>query len=166
MIRLSGIVRESIVDGPGIRFVVFSQGCPHHCTGCHNAQTWSFEGGFAATSEQILAEASKNPLLTGITLSGGEPFCQSAAMAELAQAAREIGLDVITYTGFTFEQLLDKAHSEPEIRSLLTQTDFLIDGPFLEQQKSYELNYTGSTNQRIIDVQASLKESAAVIASI
>jgi len=163
MLNLAGIVRESIVDGPGIRFVVFPQGCPHRCSGCHNSQTWSFEGGFAATTEQIIREMKKNPLLTGVTLSGGEPFCQSFAMAELAQAVHDQGLNVITYTGFTFEELLDKAHSEPAVQMLLGQTDILIDGPFIKDDHSYELKFIGSANQRVIDVQASLKKSAVVI---
>jgi anaerobic ribonucleoside-triphosphate reductase activating protein len=162
-LRLAGIVRESIVDGPGIRFVVFSQGCPHRCPGCHNSQTWDFDGGFATTPEQILGEVHKNPLLTGVTLSGGEPFCQSAAMAKTAKAVRDKGLDVITYTGFTFEKLLEKAHSEPEIEALLKQTDILIDGPFIKDLQNYELKYTGSANQRAIDVQASLTKSAVVL---
>ena len=163
VLRLAGVVRESIVDGPGIRFVVFAQGCPHRCSGCHNSQTWPFEGGFSATPEQIIGEICKNPLLTGVTLSGGEPFCQSAAMAELAQAVHSQGLDVITYTGFTFEKLLEKALSEPNVQALLGQTDILIDGPFIKEDKSYELQFTGSANQRVIDVQASLQNRAVVL---
>jgi anaerobic ribonucleoside-triphosphate reductase activating protein len=166
MLKLAGIVRESIVDGPGIRFVVFSQGCPHRCSGCHNAHTWPFEGGFTATTEQIIGEIHKNPLLTGITLSGGEPFCQSAAMADLAKSVHNKGLNVITYTGFTFEKLLEKTRSEPDVQVLLGQTDILIDGPFIKEDQSYELNFTGSANQRVIDVQASLKKNAAVLIAI
>lgn len=163
-LRLAGIVRESIVDGPGIRFVVFAQGCPHHCPGCHNPQTWPFAGGFSATPQQLWAEIGKNPLLTGVTLSGGEPFCQSAAMAELAKAVHELGLNVITYTGFTFEELLNRQRREPAVGDLLRQSDMLIDGPFLKERQSYELPFTGSTNQRIIDVAASLKQNAVVLA--
>lgn len=163
MLNLAGVVRESIVDGPGIRFVVFAQGCPHRCPGCHNAQTWSFDGGFAATPEQIMDEVCKNPLLSGVTLSGGEPFCQSAGMAKLAQAARDKGLSVFTYSGFTFEKLMEKSYSEPDVQALLAQTDVLIDGPFIKECQSYELKYTGSANQRVIDVPASLKANTAVL---
>jgi anaerobic ribonucleoside-triphosphate reductase activating protein len=165
-LRLAGIIRESIVDGPGIRFVVFAQGCPHHCFECHNPDSWSFEGGFLATPKQIIEEMSKNPLLKGLTLSGGEPFCQSAAMAELAQAAHDKGFDVITYTGFTFEELLEKSLSSAEVLNLLKNTDVLIDGPFIKEFKSYDLNFRGSYNQRIIDVKMSLKKGVAVLMHI
>jgi anaerobic ribonucleoside-triphosphate reductase activating protein len=162
-LRLAGLIRESIVDGPGIRFVVFAQGCPHHCYGCHNRQTWAFEGGFETTPAQITAEMVKNPLLSGLTLSGGEPFCQSSTMTELAQAARDKGFNIITYTGFTFEKLLDKSLAESAVMALLKQTDTLIDGPFIKKLKSYELSLRGSANQRIIDVKASLKKGAVML---
>ena len=165
-LRLSGIIRESIVDGPGIRFVVFTQGCPHHCPGCHNPQTWQFTGGFETTPEKILAEIIKNPLLRGVTLSGGEPFCQPEGLAELAQMIRTHGLNVITYTGYTFEELLEKGKEEPAVLSLLKQSDILIDGPFIQDLKSYDLAFTGSSNQRIIDVKRSLIKGEAVIAEI
>ena len=163
-LRLAGIIRESVVDGPGIRFVVFAQGCPHHCQGCHNPQTWPFKGGFEASPEQIAAELRKNPLLKGITLSGGEPFCQPAGMAELAAEAHRLGLDVFTYTGFSYEELTGKSAGEPDIRALLQQTDLLIDGPFMEDLKSYDLTFRGSSNQRIIDVKATLLKGAVVTA--
>lgn len=155
-LRLAGVVRESIVDGPGMRYTVFAQGCPHHCPSCHNAHTWPFSGGFEAEPEQIIAELRQNPMLRGITLSGGEPFCQCEAMAELASLAHAAGYDVITYTGYLFETLLERAKTEPEVLSLLQQTDVLIDGPFIKEQKSYDLRFCGSKNQRAIDVKASL----------
>lgn len=162
-LKLAGFIRESIVDGPGLRFVVFAQGCPHHCPDCHNPQTWSFTGGFEATPLQILAEMTKNPLLRGLTISGGEPFCQSSAMSDLAQAARNKGYDIIAYTGFTFEELLVKSPTAPANLMLLRQIDILIDGPFLKTQKSYELIFRGSTNQRIIDVPTSLAKGTVVL---
>lgn len=161
-LRLAGVIRESIVDGPGIRFVVFAQGCPHHCPGCHNTQTWAFEGGYEATPEQIAAEIRKNPLLKGITLSGGEPFCQPAVMAKLASEAHRLGLDVFTYTGYTYEELIAKSAKEPDVLALLQQTDILIDGPFVQSLKSYELTFRGSSNQRAIDVRSSLEKGAIV----
>lgn len=165
-LRLAGIIRESIVDGPGIRFVVFAQGCPHQCVGCHNPQSWPVEGGFVAAPEQIVEEMIKNPLLKGLTLSGGEPFCQCAAMAQLARAAHEKGFDVITYTGFTFEELLGRAASAPEILELLMSTDILIDGPFIAELKSYDLQFRGSSNQRIIHVKLSLEKGKAELMTI
>lgn len=163
ILKLAGVIKESIVDGPGIRFTVFVQGCPHHCPGCHNPQTWAYEGGSEASPGKIIAEMNKNPLLRGVTLSGGEPFCQSKALAELAEAAHKEPLpggrryDVVAYTGFTFEQLLKKSKKEPEIRALLKETDLLVDGPFIEELKSYDLLFKGSSNQRLIDVKASLE---------
>ena len=102
-LRLAGVVRESIVDGPGIRMTVFVQGCPHHCKGCHNQHTWDFEGGYQSSVERVLEEAAKDPLLKGVTLSGGEPFCQAEALTVLAKRAHEMGLNVFCYSGFTFE---------------------------------------------------------------
>lgn len=162
-LKLAGLIRESIVDGPGLRFVVFAQGCPHHCPECHNQQTWPFTGGFEATPAQLIAEMVKNPLLCGLTLSGGEPFCQSSAMTELAQTAHSKNYDIIAYTGFTFEELLQKSHAEPSILTLLQQIDILIDGPFLKNLKSYELLFRGSSNQRTIDVPVSLIKGTVIL---
>lgn len=162
-LKLAGVIRESIVDGPGIRFVVFAQGCPHQCIGCHNPQSWSFDGGFVAQPEQIIEEMLKNPLVKGLTISGGEPFCQSAAMARLAQAARQKGFDVITYTGFTFEELLEQVKTDPAVLELLCYTDILIDGPFIQDLKSYDLRFKGSSNQRMIAVKPSLQQGKAVL---
>jgi anaerobic ribonucleoside-triphosphate reductase activating protein len=166
MLHLAGIIRESIVDGPGIRFAVFAQGCPHHCPECHNEQTWSFEGGSESDPESIISEMKKNPLLKGITLSGGEPFCQAEEMALLAAEAHRAGFDVITYTGYTFEELAEKMKLENSIGKLLKETDILIDGRFLKDKKSYELKFTGSSNQRIIDVCGTLEKSKIILAEI
>jgi anaerobic ribonucleoside-triphosphate reductase activating protein len=163
-LTISGIIRESIVDGPGIRFVVFAQGCPHHCEGCHNPQTWPFEGGKEAAVRDIMDEVKKNPLLSGVTLSGGEPFCQPEGMAELAAAAHAHGLDVIAYTGYLYEDLLQMAKASPEIMKFLKQLDVLVDGPFITALKSYELKFKGSSNQRAIDVKKSLAEGSVILA--
>lgn len=151
-LKIAGVIRESIVDGPGIRFVVFAQGCPHHCEGCHNPETWTFEGGKATTPEAIFEEIEKNPLLSGVTLSGGEPFCQPHGMAELAKLCKKQGLNVIAYTGFYFEDLLEKGKENPAILDFLNNIDVLVDGPFVTALKSYELKFKGSSNQRAIDV--------------
>ena len=149
-LKIAGVVKESIVDGRGIRYTVFTQGCPHHCPGCHNPQTWPFEGGKATTPQKLFHDFQKNPILKGITFSGGEPFCQPGPLAELAKLVHGIGKDVTVFSGWTYEQLLEK--HDPQVDALLWETDVLIDGPFLEEQKNLELTFRGSENQRLIDV--------------
>jgi len=149
-VQIAGTVGESIVDGPGIRYAVFVQGCPHHCPGCHNPQTHSFEGGYEADTEELFAQVRQDPILKGITLSGGEPFCQPAPLAELAKQVHSLGKDVVTYTGYTYEQLT--AMEDPAVHVLLDETDLLVDGPFLLEQKNLELRFRGSENQRLIDL--------------
>lgn len=161
-LRISGVIRESVVDGPGIRFVVFTQGCPHHCPGCHNPETHSFEGGKLVDIERIAGEILKNPLLKGVTLSGGEPFCQPGPLAELAHAVHAKGLDVMVYSGYTFEELLKRGEAEPDVLALLNETDVLVDGRFVEAEKSLMLKFRGSKNQRIMDVPQSLAKGEAV----
>ena len=165
-IKLSGIVSESIVDGPGIRYTVFVQGCPHNCEGCHNPQTHSFSGGYDRDTDIILNEVLENPLLDGVTFSGGEPFCQAKQLAELAKKLKENKLNVIAYTGYAFEYLLEHANAENGYLELLQNIDYLIDGKFVLALKSYECKFRGSTNQRIINIPQSLKERRAVIAEL
>lgn len=159
MLELSGIVGDSIVDGPGIRTTVFSQGCPHHCKGCHNPETWAFGCGTPMEEETIARIVFENPLCRGVTFSGGEPFAQASGFARLAQLLKEKGYEVASYTGYTFEALLE---GTPEQLSLLRTVDVLIDGPFLLEQKSLEVPFRGSRNQRILDVPASLAAGRAV----
>ena len=160
MLDLSGIVSDSIVDGPGIRTTVFSQGCPHHCPGCHNPETWEFGCGTAIPVEAVVDIVRSNPLCRGVTFSGGEPFAQAAAFAKLARLLKEKGYEVASYTGYTFEQLLK---GSPAQRELLSALDILIDGPFLLEEKSLEIAFRGSRNQRILDVPKSLAAGEAVI---
>ena len=163
-LRVASVVKESIVDGPGIRLVVFFQGCPHNCPGCHNPQTHPMDGGSLFSFQEVLDMARQNPMLRGITLSGGEPFVQARAAAMLAQTAKSAGLDVVTYTGYTFEQL--QAWSLPDkndIQALLYATDILIDGPFLEKERTLDAAFKGSSNQRIIDVQATLAATGIIV---
>lgn len=164
LIRVSGVIPESIVDGPGIRYTLFVQGCPHHCPGCHNPQTHPFEGGTLRSVEEILAEVREDPLISGVTLSGGEPMCQAKALAELAKELRAIGKNIVCYTGYTFEQLWQE--QDPDRMELLKQCRYLIDGPFLLAEKSLMVKFRGSKNQRIIDVKASLEAGSAVEAMI
>ena len=159
MLDLSGIVGDSIVDGPGIRTTIFSQGCPHHCPGCHNPETWEFGCGTTVSEEDILLEVLKNPLCRGVTFSGGEPFAQPEGFAKLAKLLKEKGYEVASYTGFTFEQLLNGTNAQ---RQLLESIDVLIDGPFLLAEKSLELNFRGSRNQRILNIPASLQAGKAI----
>ncbi len=161
-LQLAGVIRESIVDGPGIRFVVFAQGCPHYCPGCQNPATHDPQGGYTGDTDTLLREFRKNPLLAGITLSGGDPFLQPKPLAELARKVRAMGKNVITYTGYTIEYLLDHLEEHPGWEELLRQTDILIDGPFIEAQKSLMLRFRGSRNQRAINPAASLREGRAV----
>ena len=160
MLNLSGIVTDSIVDGPGIRVSVFSQGCPHHCPGCHNPETWEFSVGTDMTPEQVFAIVKSNPLCKGVTFSGGEPFAQAEEFARLAQLLKADGYEIASYTGYTFEQLLQ---GTPAQKALLSKLDVLIDGPFIQAEKSLELSFRGSANQRILDVQKSLAENKAVL---
>ncbi|MBR5125373.1 MAG: anaerobic ribonucleoside-triphosphate reductase activating protein [Oscillospiraceae bacterium] len=159
MLNLSGIVGDSIVDGPGIRTTIFCQGCPHHCPGCHNPETWDFGCGTDMAVEDIVSIVRSNPLCRGVTFSGGEPFAQAEAFAKLAKLLKEKGYEVASYSGYTFEELLTGSEAQ---KSLLKAIDILIDGPFLMQEKSLELIFRGSRNQRILDVPKSLAAGKAV----
>ncbi len=149
-IRIFGIETDSIVDGPGYRAAIFTQGCPHHCEGCHNPQSHDPAGGRLMTLDEVTAKFTGNPLLDGITLTGGDPMEQPGPCAELARRAHALGLNVWTFTGYLYEQLLDR--HDPDIDALLAQTDVLVDGPFVLAQRSLELLYCGSRNQRLIDL--------------
>lgn len=161
-IRLAGIIRESIVDGPGIRMTVFTQGCPHHCEGCHNPETWDFDKGYVGDIEKIFATAQKDPLLQGLTFSGGEPFMQAKPLAKLAKLCHENGLNVFCYTGFTFEKLVSSFDTHPEWKELLDEVDYLVDGPFILAERSLMLHFRGSKNQRLLDVKKSLQQGKAI----
>ncbi len=166
MLQIGGVVRESIVDGPGIRMTVFTQGCSHGCEGCHNQELQPFTGGKPATVAEVLAIARSNPLLDGITISGGEPFEQAEGCAALAKAAKADGYHVMTYSGYPFEELLDGIDTVPGWRGLLEASDLLVDGPYLAAQRDLRLRFRGSRNQRILDVAASLRAGRAVEAVI
>ncbi len=159
MLELSGIVSDSIVDGPGIRTAIFSQGCPHHCPGCHNPETWAFGCGTLIPVEAVVEIVRSNPLCRGVTFSGGEPFAQAEGFAKLAKLLKEQGYEVASYSGYTFEELLKGSEAQ---RQLLSAIDILIDGRFIQAQKSLEIAFRGSKNQRILDVKKSLAEGKAV----
>lgn len=161
-IRISSpLTFDSIVDGPGLRMVIWTQGCIHNCKGCHNPQTHTLNEGYEVDSKEVIEKIKSLKLQRGITLSGGEPFLQPEALEEVAKEAKSRGLDVWAYTGFTFEQLLDKNNkSYFKNLNLLRQVDVLVDGKFIEEKKNISLKFRGSSNQRIIDVSRSLKNNA------
>ena len=151
MLRVAGVIEESIVDGPGLRFVLFLQGCRTHCKGCQNPQTWDFNGGTLVSAEDVLARIQGDPLVHGITFSGGEPFEQAQALLPLAAELKRRGYHLMAFSGYTFEQLLPL----PGCREVLSLLDLLVDGPFIEEEKSLELRFRGSRNQRILNLAAS-----------
>lgn len=156
-IKISGIVKESTVDGPGFRYVVFTQGCPHHCKGCHNPQTHSFDGGNYIDIDTILEDVKKNPLLRGVTISGGEPFMQAKKIAKLLSKIDRKKLSTIVYTGFLYEDLLNNANENNGYMDLLKQADLLIDGKFEEDLMDENLLFRGSSNQRVIKCKESVE---------
>ena len=158
-IRIAGAQDDSIVDGRGVRYAVFAQGCPHRCPGCHNPETHDPEGGRWEAVGALLESMAVNPLLDGLTLSGGEPFSQAGACAALARGARSLGLNVWVYSGYAFEELIGMG---PEARALLDVCDVLVDGPFVLSERTLEAPFVGSRNQRILDLPASLRAGAAV----
>lgn len=161
-LKIAGTVNDSIVDGPGIRLTIFTQGCPHRCVGCHNPQTHDFDGGEDISLQSLLEKANGNPLLDGVTFSGGEPFCQAKQLYALGLELKKAGLNIVTYTGYLYEYLVERADSENYYAELLSVTDYLVDGPFLLDKRDILLKFKGSSNQRIIDVKKSLAEKKAV----
>ncbi len=163
-IRLAGVVRESIVDGPGLRFTVFCQGCPHGCEGCHNPATHDFEGGYDCEISKIIAAVDENPLLDGVTFSGGEPMCQPEAFTVLAEELKKRNLNIMIYTGYTYEELLKLAETRPAVGKLLELADYLVDGRFILAERDLTLPFRGSTNQRILDMKQTFAAGKPVFA--
>lgn len=165
-IRLASQIQyDSIVDGEGLRTVIWTQGCPHRCPGCHNPRTHSLDGGFEMDIEDLKKEISTYPNQDGITLSGGDPFIQPEACYEIASYAKNMGLNVWCYTGYTYEQLLEFASKKDIFMKLLQNIDVLIDGKFMINLRSYNTKFRGSSNQRVIDVKASLENGEVVLVS-
>lgn len=147
------------MDGPGIRFAIFCQGCPHRCLGCHNPETWKCEGGTQISEERLYDIVKGNPLNRAVTFSGGEPFAQAHGLAKVAGWLKTDGYEIASYSGYTFEQLMNGTEEQKE---LLKTIDVLIDGPFVQEEKSLNLNFRGSRNQRVLNVQESLKQQKAI----
>ena len=160
-LRVSGIVEDSIVDGPGLRLCVFVQGCPHHCPGCHNPQTHDFNAGSEMDLQDIFRKYKENPLLSGVTFSGGEPFCQAGPLAILGSMIHEAGGEVITYTGYLYEDLIRQSALDRDVAGLLAVTDLLIDGPYMEELRSLEAPFRGSSNQRLLLIRQGLAAGTA-----
>jgi anaerobic ribonucleoside-triphosphate reductase activating protein len=162
-IRIAGKIDESIVDGPGLRLVIFTQGCNHNCPGCHNPETHPFDGGYDFNIQTIGLMIKDNPLLTGITISGGDPFFQFPEFRNLLQEIHSVKsksfmkgrkLDIWVYTGFIFEDLCQM--DDNAMKLMYNYIDVLVDGPYIESLKDRSLQYRGSSNQRMIDVKKSI----------
>ena len=162
-IRLFGVVTDSIVDGMGYRAAIFAQGCPHACAGCHNPQSHDPNGGTEWTLDEVEKKFTGNPLQDGITLSGGEPFGQAVACAELARRAHQKGLNVWTFSGYTYEELLCTGKTDAAVKALLDETDVLVDGRFMMAERSLDLLYCGSRNQRVVDMQKTREAGVVVL---
>ncbi len=161
LLRIAGIVPESITDGPGLRFTLFCQGCRHACPGCHNMATWPFSGGTLYTPEAIFNEVQKHPLVKGVTFSGGEPMEQAEGLCELATMFLSKGYEIALYTGYTFEELL--LNGTAAQKELLNRCHILIDGRFIQGQRNLSLPFRGSENQRILNLQKSLAAGAPIV---
>jgi anaerobic ribonucleoside-triphosphate reductase activating protein len=157
-----GTAPESIVDGPGLRFSVFVQGCSHHCPGCHNPESQPSQGGYLCETQQLVEEIKKNKLIHGVTLTGGEPFEQTEGMLELARELRAEGFNLWIYSGYLFEDLM-QGNPHPKAPELLALCDVLVDGPFVQALSSYELKWKGSSNQRVINIPATLEKGEVVL---
>lgn len=151
------IVVDTTVDGPGWRTSIYCAGCRHACPGCHNPETWDFEAGRAATIDEIIDEL--RPTEGNITFSGGDPMYQAEAFTELARRIREeLHRTIWCFTGFRYEQVM----ANEQMSKLLPYLEVLVDGPFIEAKKDDTLMFRGSSNQRLVDVQKSLKQGTLV----
>lgn len=152
----SNLSFDSIVDGPGLRTVIWTQGCPHHCKGCHNPQTHDFDKGFKVDVKDIIEQIRNIKLQRGITISGGEPFVQVEPLIEIAKTIKdEMNYDIWVFSGYTFEELISSKNKDKNLE-FLKYVDVLVDGKFEEDKKDYKLLFRGSSNQRLIKVKETL----------
>lgn len=161
-IRLAGITYESLVNGPGMRRVYFTQGCRHKCPGCQNPSTHCMNGGEDRNMDELIDDLKDNPMLRGVTFSGGDPFEQADKCAYMAKRIKELNLNIWCYTGYTFEQILENKDSREGWREFLDNIDVLVDGLFIIDKMDENLKFRGSSNQRIIDVKESLNTGSVV----
>lgn len=151
MLQILNIIEDTMVDGPGFRTSIYCAGCRHHCPGCHNPQSWAFDQGHEMSTDDIMKIIEADPY-ANVTFSGGDPMFQAAGFTELAREIHQrTNKDIWCFTGFTYESLITQ-----EQRELLEQVDVLVDGPYIEKLRDPDLLFRGSSNQRLIDVQASL----------
>ncbi|GAA0121187.1 MAG: anaerobic ribonucleoside-triphosphate reductase activating protein [Clostridium argentinense] len=162
-VQLAGIIHESLTNGPGMRRVLFAQGCRHNCKGCFNSHTHNFNGGQTFNIDNIVTDIKKNPLIKGVTFSGGDPIEQAEAFSLIAKEVRKLNKNVWCYTGYTFEEILKNSEKDSALKELIKNIDVLVDGKFDISKKDDGLKYRGSSNQRIIDVKRSLSKGEAVI---
>lgn len=161
-VRIAGISPESVTDGPGLRAVLFFQGCTHACAGCHNPQTWDPTGGTESNVEELIGTFRITPLISGFTFSGGEPFLQAPAAAQIADFVKSRGLNLWVYTGFPWEELI-RDLEKPGYRELIELADAIVDGPFRKELRDLSLPYRGSSNQRILAPRPSLEQKQVVL---
>ena len=161
MLRIAGFEPESMVDGLGVRFTLFLQGCGFRCPGCHNQETWDGNKGTLISDKTIYELIKANPLLSGVTLSGGEPFLQAFNLIPLVTRLKQDGYNIWCYTGFKFEELIGT--KSERFKPLLEYIDVLVDGRFELANKSLDLRFKGSSNQRIINVSESLKQGQIIL---
>ena len=156
------IQTDSIVDGEGIRSVIWFQGCSHNCPSCHNPETHSFDGGVELSIDKVKKMIDELEYQTGVTFSGGDPMMQVEVLEELAKYVKEKGMNVWCYTGYTYEEVLELAKKNNHYIKALENIDYLVDGRFVLDLKSFDVEFRGSSNQRIIDVAKSLKNGKVV----
>jgi anaerobic ribonucleoside-triphosphate reductase activating protein len=161
-VRIAGISQESVTDGPGVRLVLFFQGCPHACPQCHNPQTWDFSGGEEFEIETLINRLQITRILSGVTFSGGEPFVQAKAAIQIARFIKSQNLNLWVYTGYCWEDLLLNL-DKPGYLDLIALSDVIVDGPFRKELRDLSLPYRGSSNQRFILAQQSLEQKRIVL---
>ncbi|MGL4730797.1 MAG: anaerobic ribonucleoside-triphosphate reductase activating protein [Clostridium sp.] len=161
-VNLAGIIHESLNNGPGIRRVLFAQGCRHNCKGCFNPHTHGFGAGKDYDIDSIIKDIKRNPLISGVTFSGGDPLEQSEAFAKIAEEIKKNNKNIWCYTGYKFEYILQNINEKPNLKKLIDNIDVLVDGKFDSSLKDEKLKYRGSKNQRIIDVKKSLKNNSVI----
>lgn len=155
--KYSGLILNDIAAAPGLCVTFFVQGCPHRCPGCHNPETWSFDGGkefTPGTLSDIISGLTAQGIQRDLCIMGGEPLCDENAFLTylvIAEVKEKVpGAKIYVWTGYTYEQIVKSAH--PKAKAVLELADFLIDGPYIDTERDVTLNMRGSRNQRIIDL--------------
>lgn len=163
-LQLAGFLDNSLVNGPGLRSVVFVSGCRHNCEGCHNKEMQDFDYGDSVSVIDVFKRIEKNSFIVkGVTFSGGEPFEKAKELAELSKYIKNLGLNLWSYSGYTYEYIMENINSRPGWKELMDELDVLIDGEFDKGKTKDGLKYRGSFNQRIIDVKKSKEEGKIII---